>query len=212
MSVKSFSKKEAIKLGWEMTKKNLLFLIGITFVMGLIQFAPDILGQYTKEQDMLSGLIEIASYIVSIGVTLGSIKIYLNLVDGKKVEFADLFSLFKLNLIGRYFIASVIYGIAVVLGLFLLILPGIYIAIKYLFFAYFLVDKEMGIVESFSKSGEITRDRIWNLFLFGVLITLVLLLGLIAFGVGIFVAIPVVGLATAYAYRKLSPVAHHKSA
>jgi uncharacterized membrane protein len=209
MDVNTFSKKEAIKFGWNTTLKNLTFLVGITLVMGIIQFLPDIFESYTRDQSFLQGLISIIAYVVSLGITLGSIKIYLSLVDGKKAEFSDLFSLFKANLIWKYFLATTIYGIAVVLGVFLLIIPGIYIAIKYAFFTFFIVDKNTGVLEAFSRSGEITKNRIWNLFLFEILVGLVLLAGAVALLLGLFVAMPTVSLATAYIYRKLTSNTRH---
>lgn len=211
MTARHFSKKQAIQYGWNTTKKNLSFLVGITFLVGLIQFAPNLLEPHLREQDTLRGLINIVLYIISLGVTLGSIKIYLKIVDNKKPEFSDLFSLFKAKLILRYFASSFLYGLAVVLGLFLLVVPGVYIAIKYLFFNFFIVDKELGIVEAFAKSGEITKGRIWNLFQLEVLLWLIMLAGLIAFFIGLLVALPVISLTMAYVYRHLSPAAHHKS-
>lgn len=204
MAQASFSKKEALKFGWDVTRKNLPLLIGVFLVMWLTGFIPGFFNSYQEEQPAFWGLINIVSYILSIGVSLGSLKIFLSLVDGKKSEFSDLFSFFKVRPIFRYFLASLLYGLVVFFGLILLVIPGIYFAIKYAYYPYFIVDKNTGVFESFSKSGQITKGHIWNLFLFGLLTFLVGIAGVLVFLVGLLVALPVVSLATTYVYRKLS--------
>lgn len=202
--VKSFSKKEAIHFGWDTTRKNLPFLVGIFLIIWLVGFAPGLLDSYQTEQPTLWGIVNVISYIVSIGVTLGSIKIFLSLTDNKKPQFSDLFSLFTPRLIFRYFLASILYTVVVIFGLILLVIPGIYFATKYSFYSYFIVDRNMGVFESFSKSGQITKRHIWNLFVFELLLILVVLAGVLALLIGLFIAVPVAGLATTYVYRHLS--------
>ena len=204
-NTKSFSKKEAIRFGWEITKKNFWFLLGIILVSCGIQFIPNLLTSYLKDQDLLLGITNIVVYVVSLGVSLGALKIYLSFVDGKKPQFSDLFSLFDPKLIFRYFLTSLLFGLLAVVGLILLIIPGIYFMYKYLFITYSLVDKNTGVFESFTKSSEITKGVIWDLFVFGLIIGLIVIAGFLALGVGLLVAMPVASLAMAHVYRKLSP-------
>lgn len=201
---KSFSTKKAIKFGWNTTLNNLPFLIVVTIIVGFIQIAPNLLEPYLRNQRALQNIVNVSLYVAGLGVTLGAIKIYLSFVEDKIPQLSDLFSLFDVKMLWRYFAASALYGLVVLLGFLMLIIPGIYIATKYVFYIYFIVDKEAGVFESFSKSGEITKDRIWELFLFEALLFVIGLLGILAFGVGLFVALPVVGIAIAYVYRRLS--------
>lgn len=203
-NTKSFSIQEAIRFGWETTKKNLWFLVGITVIIGFIQFIPNLLESYIRDQNFLIILVNVISYLVSLGISLGAIKIYLSFVDKKKSEFSDLFSYFDPKLMWRYFLASFIYGIIVIIGFILFIIPGVYISIKYGLYAYLIVDKNLGVFESFTKSGEITKGRTWELFVFGLVLGLIVLAGLLALGVGVLVAAPVVSIAEAYVYRRLS--------
>lgn len=75
--------------------------------------------------------------------------------------------------------------------------------IKLQFYSYFIVDKNAGPIEALKKSWAITRGVKWDLFLFGLLLGLITLAGLLALVVGLFVAIPVGLLANTYVYRKL---------
>ncbi len=203
-STKSFSKKEAIRFGWETTKKNFWFLLGITLVSWGISLVPNILTLYLKDQDLFLGITRFIVYIIGLGISLGILKIYLSFVDGNKPKFSDLFSLFDPKLMFRYFIASTLFFLVVALGYILLIIPGVYFSIKYSYYSYLIVDKNAGVLESISKSGEITKGVIWQLILFGLVGVLILIVGFLALGIGLFVAIPTVGLASAYVYRILS--------
>lgn len=210
-TIKSFSKKEAIRFGWETTKKNFWFLVGVTLVVWGVQFIPNFFSGYTEEQSFVFALLNFIVFIVVIGLGLGELKIYLSLVDGKTPKFSELFSLFNTRMMWRFFIGWLLYGLIVIFGLILFIIPGIYFATKYVFMANVLVDKNLGVFESFSKSGEITKGIIWKVFVFQLLLTIIALAGLLAFGVGLFVAIPVILLADMYLYRKLSHSAKAKT-
>ncbi|HVF69196.1 MAG TPA: YciC family protein [Xanthomonadales bacterium] len=203
-NAKSFSKKEAIKFGWNTTLKNFWLFLGITGVVYGVQFLPNLFSGYMEEQELLFGMVNLVLSIASLGLTLGSLKIYLDFVDRKKPQFSDLFSLYNAKMMWRLFAASFIYGIVVLLGLLLLIIPGIYFAIKYGLYCYFIVDKNSGVFESISQSGKITRGHVWNLLAFGLLLFLIAVAGFLALGVGLLVALPAISLAEAFVYRKLS--------
>ncbi len=206
--VKSFSGKEAVRFGWETTKKNFWFLIGVMLLTWGVQFIPSLLSGYVKEDSLFGVIISIVVSVVSLGLTLGSIKIYLSFVDSKKPQFSDLFSLFKIRMMWRFFLAETLYVLMVLAGLILFIIPGIYLATKYVFMANVLVDKNAGVFESLVKSGEITKGIVWKVFVFQLLLTLIALVGLLALGVGLLVACPVISLADMYLYRKLSSNVH----
>jgi len=125
----------------------------------------------------------------------------LRVCDGEKPGFADLFRFGKV--FWKYIAGTIIYALIVLVGLILLIVPGIYWGIKYMFYAYLIVDEDLGPIEAIKKSGEITQGSKGTLFWLAIVCYLVLLLGLICCGVGLFLAIPTVLLAIAFAYRRL---------
>jgi hypothetical protein len=114
---KSFSTKLLIQTGWKTTIKNFWFLVGVNLLLILSQFIPDLLSDYIHEERILAGLLNIITYVIFLGLTLGSIKIYLSLVDGEKPQFSDLFSKFKARLILRLFLSQLLYGLIVLFGL-----------------------------------------------------------------------------------------------
>jgi uncharacterized membrane protein len=61
----------------------------------------------------------------------------------------------------------------------------------------------LGPVEALKQSGALTQGAKWNLFLFGLLLCGVNLLGALVLLIGLFATIPTTMVATAYAYRRL---------
>ena len=195
---------EALQFGWDTTKSNIGFFIGLLIVAGLIQYVPDIVAEIIEaDAPDLSLIIRIASYVLSMIIGMGIIKICLRFCDGEKGEFSDLFSCYPLFF--KYLIGSILYGLIVVVGLILLIIPGIVWAIKFQFFDYLIVDKGLGPIDALEKSSEITRGVKWDLFIFAILLGIINLMGFVCLLVGLFVTIPITMVATAFVYRKLMP-------
>lgn len=216
----NLSIKEALNFGWETFKKYPWFLIGITAIVGIIPYVVQYLLQLpfsngeinlgqsyspnsNQEWNPMMLIGTIASSLVSAYLTIGVIRISLKLIDGQKPTFNDLYSA-KAEEFIRYVLGSLLYALIVVAGYILLIIPGIIFGIKYQYYNYLIIDKHLSPMDGIKESGKITQGYKWKLFLFGIVIGLVTLLGLLALFVGIFVAAPVTGLAQAYVYRKLA--------
>ncbi len=195
-ATKSFSVSKALNTGWELTKKHFWFLM---LVLLLSQVVPGIISGMGGEEPNI--LLSLVSWIYSIIVQIGLIVVVLKLVDEKKASWQDLYSSYKLFL--QYFLGSLLYGIVVLLGFLFFIIPGFYLALKYQYTLFLIVDKKMGPMAAFKKSGEITKGNLMQLFWYSMASIGVVLLGFLALFVGIFVAIPVVTLGNAWIYRQL---------
>ncbi|MEA3324328.1 MAG: hypothetical protein U9Q37_04220 [Euryarchaeota archaeon] len=68
-----------------------------------------------------------------------------------------------------------------------------------------IVDKGLGPIDALEKSSEITIGVKWDLFIFGILLGILNLMGFACLVVGLFVTIPVTMVAMAFVYRKLLP-------
>jgi uncharacterized membrane protein len=201
--MEKFSKKEAIKFGWEIAKKKIKFFIPLLILVFGSSFLFDHLSDLAKKESFLiSFLLTIVGFALSIIFSLGLIKISLEICDGKEPKIPDLFSQYRLFF--RYFFASILKNLITLFGFILLIIPGIILSIRLGFFDYLIVDKNSKIIESLKKSWEITKGSTWNLFLLYLLLGLINLLGIFALIVGLFWSIPTTMIAEAFVYRKLS--------
>ena len=172
MSAQKFSMGEAIEFGWNTTKNHLGFFIGLMIIAGLIFVVPGTLGQLTKHSTPgLSIIFSIASFFLHIVIGMGLIKIVLKFCDNDKTELPDLFSCS--HLFFKYLFGSIIYGLIVSAGMILLIIPGFIWAIKFYFFSYFIVDKNLGPIEALKRSSAITEGTKWDLLLFGLLLLVI---------------------------------------
>ena len=131
---------------------------------------------------------------------MGIIAITLKFVDLEKPSFSDLFHTQSLI---NFILTSIISGVIVAIGFVLLVVPGVIFALKLQFAKYLVIDKNMGPVEAIQKSWNMTRKITWNLFLLGLLLMLINILGVIALLVGLFITIPLTMVANAFVYRKL---------
>jgi hypothetical protein len=201
--MEKFSKKEAIKFGWEIAKKKIKFFVPLLILVFGVSSLFDYLSDLAKKESFLiSFLLTIIGVALSIIFSLGLIKISLKICDGEEPKISDLFSQYRLFF--RFLFASIIRNLVTLFGFILLIIPGIIFSIRFNFFDYLIVDKNSRIIESLRKSWEITRGSTWNLFLLYILLGLINLLGFFALIVGLFWSIPTTMIAEAFVYRKLS--------
>jgi uncharacterized membrane protein len=138
-------------------------------------------------------------------VGLGLLRLSLRFVDGNKGEIVDLFSTFAL--IPGYLVACIVVGAIVMIGLVFLIVPGIYLGVRFYMFPWVIVDKGVGPFEAMRRSWAMTNGSVWNLFLLGILLAGVNILGVVAILIGLLVTIPLSVVAVGYVYRRLEEAA-----
>jgi len=197
-SENKFTIGEAIGFGWETVKKNLWFWIGIS----VIYLVLTSLNVSFKQDSVNYQVSSIISGIFGIILSIGLVKISLKFIDGKKAEYKDLFTSYRLfwKMLG----AQILIGLIVFAGFLLLIVPGIIWSIKYQFAPNFIVDKDMKIMEAMKASAVATEGIKWQLFVLSLAFAGIMILGMIALGIGILVAFPIIWIADCFVYRKLS--------
>jgi uncharacterized membrane protein len=198
----TFIPTEAVKVGWEKMKKHFWFFVGMLILVWLIQVVPTGIANVFKGRAVFIYIIFIiAAWLIQILVKIGVIRITLDILDKGEASINSLFS--GVNLLVKFILASILYFLIVFAGFILLIVPGIIWAIKYQFFAYLIVDKEMSPMEAIKKSGEITTGNKGKLFWLAILFILINIAGALCLLVGLLATIPTTMVAMAYVYRKL---------
>jgi len=206
MAHNTISVKEALSYGWETFKKNWQFLVVTFIIVILAGLIPQWLHDWSRENmPNLSFIFTILGWFVQMITGIGTIVISLKIVDGKKPTYDDIYKHY--NLILNFFLGSLIYGVVVLVGFILLIVPGIIWGIKYQYITYLIVDKKMAPMDAFRTSGKITNGAKLQLFYLGLAFIGITILGMIVFGLGLVISWPIVMLAGAHVYRKLSPKA-----
>lgn len=182
-----------------------MILAGIDFALGIGQFSHTGLQTHgaamvrANYQGTASPFNLIVSQVLSSFLSLGVTRIGLNLVSGKAAEVGMMFGEGRKLL--RALGATILFGVAFFVGLLLLIVPGVYIALRYGQYLMAIVDRDLGIMEAFHYSSSITTNNRGNILLLGLLSFAIAMAGMIACFVGLIFAIPVVWLTSIVAYR-----------
>lgn len=183
--------QDYIKQGWEMFKEHVGEFLGFTLII-FVAYA-------VSSKLAFAGSLIISAVVASLsaGYSIAAFK----LMSGQQFEFADFFKGFNYFL--PLFLASLAGGFLVGIGLALLIIPGIYLAVSYLFATFLILDYRMEFWQALETSRKIISKN-WFAFLgFAFALFAINLLGCLALGVGLLVTIPVTSCAAAIAYKEI---------
>jgi len=132
----------------------------------------------------------------------GMMLLALRVAKGEPYRFGDIFG-------GAPFFLSVLLtqlltAIAVGIGCVFLIVPGVILGLGLMMTMPAIVDRKLGPIEAMQESWRITTGHKGALFLFLLLALVLMIAGLCACGVGMFVAAPIVQIAMAFIYLRLT--------
>ena len=191
--------------GWHQLWKyflELLLISVLAFVIGI----PSGMGGWAKDIAVLGGFLGFVGFVYTLlianPVDYGVSFAFLKAARKDKLEINDMFEAFK-----NYWnavLANLLVGVIVVIGLFLLIVPGIIFYCKLIFTRYLVVDRKIGVIEAVSESWRMTRGHTGEIFLIALLAIPLYIAGLICFIVGVIVAIMWVKLTFASLYYSIS--------
>ncbi|TLU88429.1 MAG: hypothetical protein FDX30_02575 [Chlorobium sp.] len=176
---------------WNMFKEHVGEFVGFT----LIIFVASALSSRMN----FAGSIVISAAASSFyaGYAIAAFRI----LTGQPFEFADFFKGFNYFL--PLFLAGLAMGFLVLTGLALLVIPGIYLAVCYMFTTFLIIDYRMEFWQAMETSRKIITKHWFAFFGFTFVLFLVNLLGVLALGIGILVSIPVTACASAIAYKEI---------
>jgi membrane-anchored glycerophosphoryl diester phosphodiesterase (GDPDase) len=197
--------------GWRQLWRHFLplFLIGIIYVVLSYAIAiPEWIatGAMTfsgVSDDMFASVFSAVSFLYGIfflyPLGYGQSFAYLRAARGENVEVQDLFGAFKnyWSAIGSMILVTII----VIVGLILLIVPGIIFACKLAFVPYLVVDKKRSVTDAIGESWRMTNGHAWKVFLIGLLAIPIGLVGLIILLVGVIISFMWVNAALASLYH-----------
>lgn len=177
-------------------------MLGISIVanlvVGLIVFSPNANADPLAVQAVV-GAIRLASGIILCWLQGGVLLYSIDLAKGLRPSFGRIF--LPLNRFVGFFAVSLLYWLLVTLGMFLLIIPGIILALVFLCAPPVYLDGRAGVMESFRISRTITRGNRFTIFgLWLVTGVLTIVAVLITCGLAGLVAMPFTMLLTAVIY------------
>ena len=177
---------------WTLLKNNFWPLLGTTLLIILVE-------AFINSIPFLGAF---AAVVIG-GVFSGGLQYYyLKKVRGIETTAGDAFCGFSLAFL-PLMLGSIVGTSLTLFGFILLIIPGIYLAVAYMFAWLLIMDKQLDFWTALEVSRRVISAQWWRMFGLILLAIPFFILGLICLVVGVFVAIVLVSAAVIYAYEDM---------
>lgn len=200
--MKKINISEALMFGWKKTLENFWLITNAVLLTALVYSVVDLFSTNVAGWDMTTAVIGFGGGILATNfMTFVLMKFFLNIYDDDEVTILGMLK----NTKGfyKFFIAYMAINLATIAGLFIFIIPAIYVVVTYSFALYLLIDKKIGIQESLAESARISRGYKIELLKFWLVLLCINIVGAALFLVGLLFSLPISFLAIIYVYRGL---------
>lgn len=195
---KSFVTSQITYSALGLMRKNIWGILQIVLVVIAILSLPVMLSSLESYPKIIKFGIQV---FINIIIIVASVQTALKLIDNQQLELSQIVS--KPGTYLKLLSCQLLFISVVILGLCIFILPGIIFAIRFRFYPYFIIEHGYGPVKALEKSWEAVYGVSWEIFSFCCVTNLILLLGVLFFGIGIFFALPLVAIMDGLVYRHL---------
>jgi len=128
--------------------------------------------------------------------------LFLNAMRDEEADIKLLFEGFRskyLNIV----LANLIVTALVIMGFVMLIIPGIIFACRLAFVSYLVMDKNLDPMKAVEKSWQMTKGHGWTIFFMAITSVFLIIFGIVAFIVGVFISIIWIHAAFATLYQSV---------
>ena len=197
MPSKSIDINAALSFGWQTTLKNLKFFVPLYLAIIVISV---LLGSLNHGSGRLGTLL---STVFGLVIAANIYHVTVMYADGKAATWSDLWTL-PIERLLRYVGSEILINILVCLGFIFLIVPGVYLALRFSQVKYLIIEQGSGVWQALDESGRLTQGLPWSLLGLFIVEFGIVVAGIMTFVVGLLIAIPVVYLVNAHVYRQLT--------
>lgn len=193
---------EIYKEAWKVFKKAPGYLILAVIIVLVATSATSLIGELAKDDMVMYTITTIISIGISGVLSLGFIDLVLQVIKTGTVDISRIFN--KIELLPSYMIAYIVYIFAVIIGTFALIIPGIFILLKFSMFPYVLASKNnIAPIDSLKRSWNILKGHFLDLIVFILFSIIIFIIGIIPCGMGLIIVIPVIAISYGLFYLEL---------
>jgi len=189
---------EVLKISWEIVKRQPILVV-VVFGVYLVQNLPSVVINNVQtlrlvEPDSIAfSLIAMGALIAGVALGLflqiGQLRMFVAAARGEPLDFSLLLS--GMDRFLPYIGMSILVGLAVMVGALALCVGAFIAALGLALSQYYLIDARQGVIESMQTSWRVTTGNRLNLFLFLLAGMGLMIAGLCAFCVGMFVAMAI---------------------
>jgi hypothetical protein len=191
-------------ISWRVIWTYFVELLVISIVFAVLSGPVNVFQFHTKHFEWF--MVPMVLFGIAYGIFVagpigyGTKWVYLKAVRGERIEIRDMFVVFQKNYWNAV-IANIVVGVIVGLGIVMLIVPGIIFACRLAFVPYLVVDRDMDVMDALRVSWDMTRGYGWQIFFMGFLAFFIVIGGLLALVVGVFVSLMWISAAFATIYH-----------
>lgn len=193
----NFTIGEVFKEAWQRTsgfKAPVLgAIITICLALAVLSFSIILLiGLFNMIDPTLASLLEVIFNflisVVSYPLVAGILMMGLFRAVDAPVKYSMAFAYFKYSL--PIIIATFFSSLLVMLGFLLLVIPGIYLSIAYVFTMPLIIEKDMDFWQAMETSRKAVHQHWFKVFLIYALVGIIYIISLIPLGIGLIWALP----------------------
>src|SRR6266571_1825278 len=187
--------RSCLRRGWGLVRSDFWPIVGVTALMLLLVQAAS----------------STAVGIVAGGPLMGGLWLYLlKRARGEPAGIETAFSGFRIGFVDL-FLAGFITFLLTLLGFFCLILPGIYLAVAWMFTSILVIDKRLDFWSAMELSRRMVTKHWFKVFGFFLVLLVMNLAGLLVCGIGVFFTAPIALAATVFAYEDIFGLARRNA-
>lgn len=189
---------EAFKSAWSAFTRNANVFVLVTLIFLILTI---LLGS-ADESRTYAPISGVTNTLVSFFASYIMVRLSLTVARGGKAFWKDVFVI-RWSELGWYVLATIVTGVISALGFIFLVIPGFFISTRLALSNFALIDEGLKPIESIKRSWALTRGHFWQMFLAGIIIVGLNIVGTALLGIGVLVSSPVSFLFSAYIYEKL---------
>ncbi|RKY61437.1 MAG: hypothetical protein DRP95_02875 [Candidatus Latescibacterota bacterium] len=191
--------KWCIREGWKALRRYPGALVGAFLIATAIQILVALPGAGSTEERQI--LLTLVALLVAGPLEAGQSWVVLKGVRGKGPKVGDLWEGFRR--FGDALLAYVLTSLIILVGFLLLVVPGVLFWLRYSVVFYALMDRGLSGREAMEESSRLTKGHRGRIFLLGLALLGVNILGAAALLVGLLVTMPLSYAAMAALYEQL---------
>ncbi|MGV8878271.1 MAG: hypothetical protein ACOH2A_04490 [Sphingobacteriaceae bacterium] len=218
-----FSIKETIKTAWDITKKNFLTIIVYSAIVAVLLVIVQFVNLFMVATDKLGMKVTLffLLMIIQAYATLGLYKLIFTLIDSEYYEFEFYQLMPTLKMVFSFIVISLLLAVTVVTFSFAAnlslknypvvlqivqvmgVIMMLYVLLRCMFCACFVVDDDSGPLESLGQSFRLTQNNLVKILLILLILLALIAVGFLTLGIGMILTFPLVNVILVVTYRKL---------
>lgn len=196
-----FSVFELFNQGWEVSKGFKATFWGAALIMIGVNMAFSFASIPFQNSVVLTMIIQILAIVILWPLNAGFMMLGIHRAAGREVNSMQITGYFDRTV--KIVLLNLLMVVLIGIGFILLVLPGIYLAIAYMFALPLMLDKNMGVWEALESSRKTVSHKWFSFFGFALLILVAVMVAGMLLVIPLIWVLPLIVVAYGFLYTKI---------